>query len=439
MTLFLLFYLLIGALLVVKSKYTLLCNEMFYLGMFWLLIFGTYITSGVIYRKYAPSLVLYFYVMLCAIALVLGRRKGFNAQNNVFGNQITKISTWRYAILGLAGVCIFVFDLFRLNGIMLLMGDGTGKNNEYQISIIGAIGSLLIPILFVEGIYLVASKLKNENSFSVAGFLLLLGYSIPCILNNGRESLAYVFIALIAIYSYNIISQKKIKKKLNLKRLIIRILIISEIFLFVWLIYNISSDRFGSNEINSFLAKHDVSAETMGEAEEWGELDFLYYNILSYFSHQLSFLEFTLKEYDGPYLLGMFEFNIISRRLPDFLGLDYNLVYDNLERLYSQKGVSYSGAWNTILGSFICDFGRIGSIIMCYVMGFFLGKLRRKFEKTYDVRYAVLVAIICASSFSSIQLGPFYNTFVYGSYIWWMIIFMHNETVKLPLLKYGKR
>lgn len=412
---------------------------MFYLGMFWLLIFGTYFTSGVIYKKYSPSIELYFFILLCAIALVIGRKKGFNAQNYIFRNQMKKISTWRYAILGLAGVFLFVFDLFRLNGMILFLGEGAGKNNEYQISILGAIGSLLIPILFVEGLYFIASKLKNENAFSIAGLLLLIGYSIPCILNNGRESLAYVFVALIAIFSYNKISQNKIKKELNLKRLLIRISVISGICLFVWLIYNISSDRFGTNEINSFLAKHDVSAETMKEAEKWGELDFLYYNIVSYFSHQLSFLEFTLKEYDGPYLFGMFELNIISRRLPEFLGLDYNLVYDSLERLYSQKGVTYSGAWNTILGSFICDFGRIGTIIVCYFLGYVLGKIRRKFEKTYDVRYAVLVAIICATSFSSILLGPFYNTLIYGSYIWWMIIFMHNETVKLPLPKNGKR
>ena len=267
------------------------------------------------------------------------------------------------------------------------------------------------------------------------GFLLLIGYTVPCILNNGRESLAYVLVSMIAIYGYVQITKTTEKRKIDLKKLVYRLMLALGAVFFVWMLFNISSDRFGQNEINTFLVRREISADKIKEAESWGELEFLYYNIASYFSHQISFLDFTIKEYEGPYLYGMFELNIISRRLPDFLNLDYRSVFQSFEKLYSTKSVSYSGAWNTVLGSFICDFGRIGTIFVCYFLGLVLGKIRRKFEYNYDIRYAVLIAIICASSFSTIQLGPFFNPLVYGSYIWWMVIFMRNEKNVLPKIR----
>lgn len=435
MTLFLIIYVILGLFLVIHSKYKYLCNELFWLGMFWLLIVGVYYTSGVVYKSYPPSLLLFIYIILCTSLLLLGRNMGKKSRISVFINEPTKINTFKYTLLGLFGVFIFVFDLFRLNGITLFLGGSEGKNNDYEISMLGALGSLLIPILFVEGLYLIAKKIKYENSFSLFGLLLLIGYSIPCILNNGRESLSYAFISIIVLLGYNKISSNtKRNKTINLRRILIITSVFAGIGLFILLILNISSSRFGDNEINVFLYKNDVSEKTMNEAQSWGDFEFLYYNILSYFSHQLSFLEFTLKEYDGPYMFGLFELNIVSRRLPEFLGLDYQLVFQKLNKLYTLKNANYSGEWNTVLGTFIFDFGQLGCIFVCYFVGYVLGKIRRKFISTYDVRYAVLVAIICASCISTIQLGPFYNVLIYGAFIWWMIIFMHDEKRILPRL-----
>jgi len=437
MTIFLLIYTLLGVFLVYKFKHKLLCNEMFWLGMFWLLIIGVYYSSGVIVKKYSFSIELFIYLFFCIIFFVLGRNKGKTSRVRVFDKDQQSVHKWMPILLGFLGVILFVFDLIRLNGIMLFLGEGEGKNNEYEISIIGSIGAILIPLLLVEGLYLIALKFRRLNSLSLLGLLLLLLYSVPCILNNGRESLAYALVGIIALYGYG--KMNKEKEKLTFKRIVLRCMIALGGILFLFLIISISSERFGKNEINVFISTHDVSSEMLKEGESWGDLEFLYYNVASYFSHQLTFLEFTFKEYDGPYMGGLFELNIISRRLPESMGLNYQSVYDNLDKLYSRHGVSFKGGWNTVLGSFIFDFGRILSVLLCYFVGYVIGKIRRKFEDAHDERYAVLIALFCAFSFSTIQLGPFYNTLIYGSFIWWMIIFMHNENKLLPKIHKGKR
>ena len=195
-------------------------------------------------------------------------------------------------------------------------------------------------------------------------------------------------------------------------------------------IYIISTVRFSEGNINYFLNVNDVPEDVIVQGEKLGAVSFLYFNFLSYFSHQIPFLDLTLQEYSGPYLLGMYELNIISRRLPDFLGLDYNLVFKSTNTMLVQNDATMlSSTWNTVLGSFICDFGRFGAIIMCYIIGSILGRIRKKMINSYDMRYAVLVALLCLSAFSTIQLGPFFQTSIWSTYLWWYILYHRKETV----------
>lgn len=197
------------------------------------------------------------------------------------------------------------------------------------------------------------------------------------------------------------------------------------------LMLNITRERFGQAQINSFLLYNDVPGNVITEASKWGEFDFLYYNLISYFSHQISFLDFMLKEYNGPYMFGFYELNILSRRLPESLGLDYMQVYDQIHTMYMRHHVDFGNGWYTVLGSFIIDFGRIGTILLSFLLGLYSGKIRKKFLKTLDVRYAVLTSLLCMSTFSTIQIGPFYQMLILGTFIWWYIIFKREENVTL--------
>ncbi|PLT62633.1 O-antigen polymerase [Mediterraneibacter gnavus] len=419
MTSFLLLVIILVVILISITGFRILFNELFWLFLMWGLIFGIHMFSGVSW-KYSMSIWLIVFVGLSFIAFLIGRKHGKNRRVKLFFRETSSKDTRCFITLGISGALLFAIDYIRLNGLF------TAKSG-YDISIIGSVGALLVPILLVEGLYIFAKTLVDSNRISFKGILLLIGYSIPCILNSGRESLLFIIIGVMSIYGYNAYFFQKYWRIIRPKKIIKTILIVFAVFFAMWFMVHISKERFGSNEISTFLNSHNITAESRAEAKKWGDFEFLYYNIASYFSHQVSFLEFMLEEYKGPYLFGLYELNIISRRLPNFLGLDYQLVTQQLRQLFFLNGVSYSGDWFTVLGSFMVDFGRIGTVVMCYICGFCVGKIRKKIELTFDIRYAILLAIVCICMFSSIQLGPFYNTLIYGAFIWWWLIFRKDE------------
>jgi len=333
-------------------------------------------------------------------------------------------------VLGVLGALLFVYDTYRLNGLGFLLARESGIKIELEISLLGSVGCLLVPILLVQGLSRIALSLRKNGKFSLVGLLLLMGYSIPCILNSGRESILYVIIGVTSLYGYSAYFRQEKNADNKLKMFITRLLIVAVVSFLSYSIISISEERFDQTRVNIFLADNDVPSTTMKDARKWGDMEFLYYNIASYFSHQIPMIDFTLKEYDGPYMCGMYELNIVSRRLPEDWGLDYRQASRKIRKLYGKTGVDFGGGWNTILGVFIMDFGRIGALIACFLCGLVIGKARKKFVMTLETRYAVLVSLICLSTFSTIQMGPFYQTLIYGSYIWWYIIY-HRKSITL--------
>lgn len=362
---------------------------------------------------------------LCVISLYWGVKKGNNCRLSIFRAEEKKLYITRYTLLGIIGCAVFCWDYIRLNGVAT-------EKIASDISIIGSVGSLFVPILLVLGLYMNAYSVRYCGKLSVAGIIMVLGYSLPCMLNAGREAVLFGVIGILSIYGYShlLIKNNVINKSTkSSKKVILLTSVISILMYMAYLLIEISQSRFSDNEISVLLTYRDVSSSAMLDAEKWGTFQFLYYNISSYFSHQLPFLDFTLREYDGPYLFGMYEFNIISRRLPDFMNLDYKIATQELHTLFNTKGESFAGGWNTVLGSFIIDFTWVGAIIGCSVCGYFISIVKRKFMITYDPRYMTLLALFCLSTFSTIQLGPFFQTQIYGCYVWWYLLFRKEEKV----------
>lgn len=425
MSIFILIFITVFLISVIRTGGRILCNEIFWLILFWCFIIGVFFFGGVKYGTYGTSIVLYLFLFICTVAFILGRNKGYNSVKKADNSPVIEIHTTRLTILGIIGLLLYVFDVFRLNGLLFLFEDSSTKAT-FKTSFWGGVGSIFIPILLVQGVYLFTKDLAYKNRINVYAIFLLLLYTLPCVFHTGREAILYIIIAITAAYGYKQIVGFKNKKHKLRKVIIVFVSILAIAFLFR-IIIDISKDRFGLNEIRTFLYKHDVDSKAMVEASRWGDFEFFYYNVLSYFSHQIPFLDFTLQNYDGPYMFGLFELNIITRRLPDFLGIDYNKVFEKFGYLYRTKGITFSGGWNTVLGSLICEVGWIGTIILCFIIGIFTGKIRKKFDLTHNIRYAVIVIIFCVSSFATIQLGPFYNILIYGSYIWWYVLYGHGK------------
>lgn len=411
-----------------KGKGSLL-NPLFWLCIFWILILGVYYTSGIKY-KYGLSIWLSLFLIACILGFFVKYKKGLTCNVKTFYSE-KKVKVRKWLLLGLSGTFLYIIDYIRLNGFNL-------RKTSTEISLFGTIGALMLPILLVVGLYLNCTSIKNRGKFHLGGIFLMVLYGFPCIMNAGREAFLFIIIGLISLLGYRSILCKSIDKskrndiKMKLSTRL-SMIIVSLIFLFgtIYCIFLVSVNRFTDNEINSLLSVKDMSSESMNEASSWGIFEFLYYNIASYFSHQIPFLDQTLQEYRGPYFGGLFELNIVSRRLPDFLELDYNLAFIELEHIYNRSGEHFTGGWNTVIGSFIIDFTWMGAIIACSLCGYYIGVVKNKFSKTKDSRYATLLSLVCLCSFSTIQLGPFFQTNLYSSFIWWYILFRKDEKKRI--------
>lgn len=429
MTLFIISFLVVCFGLIYKSNYKYLCNELFWFVALWVFIFGVYFASRVNFGSYGLSLELIIFLVIIFTSFFLGRKKAFQRKTYKVFQTDEEQKTWIFPLIGVTGVLMLLFDIWRLNGISAIIEREAGVKGDYSLSIIGIVGSLMVPILLVEGLYLIASKIKHRNSISIPGLLLLFIYIIPCVLDSGRETILYSIIGILSIVGYkSYLKTPLVKPKKNKRRrLLVGTLSIAFIAGLLYIMYQISTDRFGETEIRVFLQENDVPSAVMKDAEGWGEFSFLYYNIVSYFGHQVPFLDFIFKDYQGPYMFGMYEFNIISRRLPDSLGLDYMQVYDQIHKLYSTHRTNFGNGWFTVLGSFIIDYGRVGAIFVTFLCGYLIGMVRKKFLITLDSRYTALLGVICLSMISTVQLGPFYSTHIYGAYIWWYFIFKNGK------------
>lgn len=411
----------IGVIIAYKvSNGKILYNDSFWLLVCWFVIIGVHFVSGVKW-KYEVTVGSFVYVVFSLLGFFVFKFLGIHSKiNNVrLRKPISRKKYRLLKILGWMGVFLFSFDYIRLNSIV-----GVGKS-QYALSFIGAIGSLLIPILLVIGLYELGESYLRFRRIKFFPVISLIGYTLPCILNSGRESLFYIVIGFLAMISF---CKEQIKKhsgktiRISIRKMITIILLVIVAICVGNVILKTTLERFTNNEMNVFLYYHDVPQRVLDEADRYGSYKFLYYNFISYFGHQLPFIEYILHFYRGPRLLGFYELNIISRRLPAILGLDYRLIYNNIDSVFS-------GSWQTVLGSFMFDFGTVFAPVVCMIFGFIVGRIRKKLQAEPSIERGVLNSLICIAMFTTIQLGPFYNFLVYGCFFWWYIFFGNNRRV----------
>lgn len=407
------FILLMGTLYFFKGK-KIFVNEIFWLICWWGLVFGTSILSN-IYWGYDISSSTLIYIIAIFILFLVGRYFGKNF-NQI---RITKREDYHptkynfITILGFLGTVMFVFDYLHLNGMSTV-------KSGYNISIIGSLGSLFMPILLVMGLYRFGYYYYYYKKVDLKSFIYLLAYILPSILNSGRESIFNILIGIFVIKSFCDDQTVKKRKKITIKRIVITVTILFFVIITLMKVYSLTMTRFTNNEVNVFLFRNKVPNSIINEANKLGDLKYIYYTILSYFGHQLAFLSCMFYEYSGPYMYGMFELNILSRRLPKFLGLDYTLVSNTVKYLANGR---FKGDWFTIIGSLIVDFGKIGALVAIIIIGFFVGIMRKRFKISPNIENLSMISLICLSMMSTVQLGPFYSINIYGAYIWWFLIF----------------
>ena len=69
------------------------------------------------------------------------------------------------------------------------------------------------------------------------------------------------------------------------------------------------------------------------------------------------------------------------------------------------KGQLDPHTWGTFISAYIMDFGRIGTVLFCFLTGLLYGRML-KFRDD-DAFYYVKASLICAGAVFSIQFSPF--------------------------------
>ena len=414
----------IGFRLLLRRKRNMLGNELTYITFWWWLPIVLYFSTGVQWYAYDSSTYAISYYIIAYFLLVLSRQIGMkykfviNAKNWGGGTtyELLTINEKRingFFLIGLIGVLLYIVDYLNHNSIT--------KDSRYSVlTIWGTLGFFFCPILLTVGFYLVAHCLIEEKRFSIKGLFCLILYLLPNTLNSGRESLLIVFVGLLVIYSISTADRKGIKQYFKRSDLSKYILIGIALVIIVGVMVVVSASRFGNLEANAFLLRARLPEGLKQKLDSLRVTKNLAYNFISYFAQQVPYFSFVFDNYSGPYYLGLYEMNILSRRLPSRSFYNGNNI---ISRVISGVPTVFSHGWPTGMASLIYDFGKIGALIAIVCIGYFIGRKRAEFTRTGSIRSIVAIALFCSLSMSLIQNGVFFQYLQFGAFIWWGIIF----------------
>ena len=143
-----------------------LYNDKFWLLFWWGIILGVYLSSGIQWGDYGLSNSLLLFLAVCFLFYFSFRKLGTKCRIRE-ANDEEWIIDKRIIASGYLGLGLFIFDWLRLNGL------GVTKSS-YNISFIGTVGMLFVPILLVFGIYSIGDTLVKKQKISISGIASLI-------------------------------------------------------------------------------------------------------------------------------------------------------------------------------------------------------------------------------------------------------------------------
>jgi hypothetical protein len=147
--------------------------------------------------------------------------------------------------------------------------------------------------------------------------------------------------------------------------------------------------------------------------------------------------EVFFNNYDGSLFFGMYQLHYISRRLPEFMNLNYDYASVFLDAMSNEFGL-YSHVWRTAIAAFIIDFGRVGAVVLSAILGNIVGYKKKVFDNSNSIYDFLFLVILCVGAAFSIQYSPFNETAWAYPLFWLMIIPIIEKLRKSMFLKYNK-
>lgn len=380
----------------------------FWLYIAYAFLMITHLFSGIHYNTGSLARILPYFI-LCLLLIIVGEGLGIRIKSPHIITKL-KISFKSLCLISFVGSVILIIDMIRLNDIKFGM-----RIDNMQISLIGVLGNILSSIGIIAWLSSLYENRINRRKISLVSYLALLSYISGGLLTAGRSALMLISISSVIIYIWGTRKRSELtrvnplavveKKPSQFALFIILFLGLSYFFM-------ISNSRSGITDVNvkvkqfelSFNAK--TSKQTLNDINNLGFLSRTYSETLFYYSHELIRLDIFYKYYDYPPLLGLSEMGYLERRLQWLFGDQAKFSWDEVENAVEKKGKFNSHTWGTFITNFIMDFGRIGALFACLLLGLFVGMVYKKFKDNESDITVVRQVIICAGIVYSIQTSP---------------------------------
>ena len=394
----------------------LIISPMFWLIASWGLIIGLYNFSGIIYNvdiELSTALYIAFNLLVFVIFYSIGKimNNGDKSRNSEI-YYMQRLNTKLYIKIALLGILMWLFDIYRLNSVAFGF-----RIEDLSISLIGAIGNMLLPLSLIIWLYELAFGIRFDKKLPSRAYLAATIFVVPSFVTAGRQPIIIICLSSVITLLYSLNQNKEYKYRRGIKNTLTL-----TIPLFISYLVLISNGRAGVSDkqvLFEYLFNSYTSTETINFVDAFGRFKDTILEGLYYYSHEIPMFGVLFKNY---YFSPMFvtQFPYISRRLPSFLNLDINIVEVYLSTLYSRSGLS-SHVWRTIIGSSIIDFGRIGGIFFIGILGFLTGIKKGIFRKKNSIHELIFQSVICTGIFFSIQFSPFVET-AWAFPLFWLII-----------------
>jgi hypothetical protein len=390
-----------------KTSSTGILKMSFWLCLAYSFLILTHFFSGITYF-YGDVSRIFPYFLLCLLLVVIGESLGAKIQSRNAKVIFVKLTTLN--IISIFGSLLLVFDMFRMNEINIGI-----RIVDRSISIIGVIGTLLSSLGIITWlISLFNNRIKGEK-IPILSYLSVLGFILGGVLNAGRQSILIISVATVILFIWSSKKNKELKivnnNYINKKKRSWGIFVLVALFLtYFFFISMVRSQIFNfENKLNMYEGFYSakISKETMKQVYKVEPLSDIYIEVLFYYSHQLSRLDLFYQNYDYPPTFGLIQLPYIERRFQWLFGKQGEKSWEAEQLAVEHVGRFSSHTWGTFITNFIADFGRLGALLACLIMGVLSGIFYRRSVIKANSLNVIRQVIICTGIVFSIQFSPF--------------------------------
>ena len=413
-----------------KEKYKLLLKDGFWIIFVWTICLFLYYFSGINYAIKMSNMV-FLYIILFWVLYFIGKgvtkvileKSTVASKVLVEDTEAKKEKKHDFSLLfivSLISLGVYTVLMFMNNDIVF------GETRSFNTSSLNTLFLIISSSSLIIWLYELAYALSHDKKLPIYAWLSAIVFNAPGLLISGRDALMIFLLSsfITAIYFGNYgIKELNCKGKMYSKLKKGSLIFVAIIF--VYLVFLVSN-RYGSSAIAQFewAAGCEFPEYLKFIYNHLGGVGKVIVNVVFYYSSQFSKFSLDFNNYNGPYLKGLYQLHYVSRLLPSSWGLNYSLVSNSVTLMSASAGVAgLKTIWDTMIGYFIFDFGKVITLIMAFVSGVFVEVINKLSYKKQDILHILVRVMLCVGCFITVQFSPLFDYyFIFPSF--WLFVML---------------